>query len=83
VTITALEVPASGWKTTATARAVTYLRVSTKEQAQKGGRNEGYSIPAQRRKAQRPIRHVPFLPPPPEGRLRSNSRQWTVPSAGP
>lgn len=28
--------------------AVTYLRVSTKEQAEKGGTDEGYSIPAQR-----------------------------------
>ncbi len=28
--------------------AVSYLRVSTKEQAQKGGRDEGFSIPAQR-----------------------------------
>ena len=31
-----------------TARAVSYLRVSTKEQAEKGGMDEGYSIPAQR-----------------------------------
>ncbi|MDR1443042.1 MAG: recombinase family protein [Bifidobacteriaceae bacterium] len=30
------------------ALAVVYLRVSTKEQAQKGGSDEGYSIPAQR-----------------------------------
>lgn len=30
------------------APAVTYLRVSTKEQATKGGRDEGFSIPAQR-----------------------------------
>ncbi|KAB1658175.1 recombinase family protein [Pseudoclavibacter sp. CFCC 11306] len=29
-------------------RAVTYLRVSTKEQATRGGRDEGFSIPAQR-----------------------------------
>jgi len=29
-------------------RAVFYLRVSTKEQAEKGGEVEGYSIPAQR-----------------------------------
>ena len=28
--------------------AVSYLRVSTKEQAEKGGTDEGYSIPAQR-----------------------------------
>lgn len=38
------------------ATAVTYQRVSTKEQAAKGGRDEGFSIPAQReantRKAQ-------------------------------
>src|SRR5437763_9576594 len=32
----------------APARAVLYLRVSTKEQATKGGEAEGYSIPAQR-----------------------------------
>jgi site-specific DNA recombinase len=31
-----------------TLRAVLYLRVSTKEQAEKGGEAEGYSIPAQR-----------------------------------
>ena len=30
------------------ALAVSYLRVSTKEQAEKGGRDEGFSIPAQR-----------------------------------
>ena len=29
-------------------RAVSYLRVSTREQAQRGGREEGFSIPAQR-----------------------------------
>ena len=29
-------------------RAVTYLRVSTSEQANKGGQSEGFSIPAQR-----------------------------------
>jgi site-specific DNA recombinase len=28
--------------------AITYLRVSTKEQAERGGRDEGFSIPAQR-----------------------------------
>ncbi|MBD4579430.1 recombinase family protein, partial [Xanthomonas citri pv. citri] len=28
--------------------AVSYLRVSTKEQAERGGRAEGFSIPAQR-----------------------------------
>ena len=37
-------------------RAVSYLRVSTREQAERGGREEGFSIPAQRaankRKAQ-------------------------------
>jgi DNA invertase Pin-like site-specific DNA recombinase len=31
-----------------TTLAVSYLRVSTKEQAQRGGRDEGFSIPAQR-----------------------------------
>ena len=31
-----------------TALAVSYLRVSTKEQAEKGGTDEGFSIPAQR-----------------------------------
>ncbi len=30
------------------ALAVSYLRVSTKEQAEKGGKDEGFSIPAQR-----------------------------------
>ena len=39
-----------------TTLAVTYLRVSTKEQASKDGQDEGFSIPAQRqadlRKAQ-------------------------------
>ena len=29
-------------------RAVSYLRVSTREQARRGGRDEGFSIPAQR-----------------------------------
>ena len=31
-----------------TCLAVSYLRVSTKEQAERGGRDEGFSIPAQR-----------------------------------
>jgi DNA invertase Pin-like site-specific DNA recombinase len=31
-----------------TARAILYLRVSTKEQAERGGETEGFSIPAQR-----------------------------------
>ncbi len=35
------------------ALAVSYLRVSTKEQAEKGGTEEGYSIPAQREANQR------------------------------
>ena len=30
------------------AAAVSYLRVSTREQAEKGGTDEGFSIPAQR-----------------------------------
>jgi len=33
--------------------AITYLRVSTKEQAQRGGESEGFSIPAQREACQR------------------------------
>jgi len=33
--------------------AVSYLRVSTKEQAEKGGTDEGYSIPAQREATRR------------------------------
>jgi len=33
--------------------AVLYLRVSTKEQAQRGGEAEGFSIPAQRAACQR------------------------------
>jgi site-specific DNA recombinase len=39
--------------TSPAARAVLYLRVSTKEQAQRGGEAEGYSIPAQRQACQR------------------------------
>jgi site-specific DNA recombinase len=35
------------------ARAVVYLRVSTKEQAERGGNAEGFSIPAQREACQR------------------------------
>ena len=35
------------------AQAVIYLRVSTKEQAEKGGEAEGYSIPAQREACKR------------------------------
>ena len=37
------------------ATALTYLRVSTKEQAQRGGEAEGYSIPAQREACKRKI----------------------------
>ncbi len=33
--------------------AVSYLRVSTKEQAERGGRDEGFSIPAQREATRR------------------------------
>jgi site-specific DNA recombinase len=39
--------PSSGTAATA----VVYLRVSTKEQAQRGGEVEGFSIPAQREPA--------------------------------
>ncbi|HEY2937719.1 MAG TPA: recombinase family protein [Gaiellaceae bacterium] len=35
------------------ARAVLYLRVSTKEQAERGGESEGFSIPAQREACKR------------------------------
>ena len=48
----------SSWSETAengTARAVIYLRVSTKEQAEKGGEAEGYSLPAQREVCKRKI----------------------------
>ena len=34
--------------TTTTKRAVIYLRVSTRDQAKRGGETEGFSIPAQR-----------------------------------
>ena len=35
------------------AAAVSYLRVSTREQAEKGGTDEGFSIPAQREATRR------------------------------
>lgn len=41
------------------ARALIYLRVSTKEQASKGGEAEGYSIPAQRDACMRRIAQLP------------------------
>lgn len=44
--------PATRWNA-ANAFAVSYLRVSTKEQAEKGGQAEGFSIPAQREANQR------------------------------
>jgi len=34
--------------TTPSKTAITYLRVSTADQANRGGREEGFSIPAQR-----------------------------------
>lgn len=40
--------PASADTAPDTQRAVAYIRVSTKEQAERGGRDEGFSIPAQR-----------------------------------
>lgn len=40
------------------ARAVLYLRVSTKEQAERGGKVEGFSIPAQRQACERQARHL-------------------------
>ena len=41
-----------------TTLAVSYLRVSTKEQASKGGRDEGFSIPAQREASLRKARDL-------------------------
>lgn len=41
-----------------TALAVSYLRVSTKEQAERGGRQEGFSIPAQRQANLRKAREL-------------------------
>ncbi|MDN6467072.1 MAG: recombinase family protein [Bifidobacterium crudilactis] len=38
--------------------AVSYLRVSTKEQAERGGRDEGFSIPAQRQTNLRKAREL-------------------------
>lgn len=43
-----LMAPAPETETLPLLTAVTYQRVSTKEQASKGGRDEGFSIPAQR-----------------------------------
>lgn len=43
----------SNAETARLARAVVYLRVSTKEQAERGGNAEGFSIPAQREACQR------------------------------
>jgi len=40
------------------ALAVSYLRVSTKEQAERGGRDEGFSLPAQREANQRKVESV-------------------------
>src|SRR5690625_6208073 len=41
-----------------TTLAVSYLRVSTKEQASKGGQDEGFSIPAQRQANRRKAHEV-------------------------
>ena len=54
------------------APAVIYLRVSSKEQAEKGGEAEGFSIPAQR-EACKPKGHEPWR----GGRSRSS---WSVAS---
>jgi site-specific DNA recombinase len=43
-----LKQPVKTDETACNARAVIYLRVSTKEQAERGGETEGFSIPAQR-----------------------------------
>lgn len=48
-----LLLPAPETETPSALTAVTYQRVSTKEQASKGGRDEGFSIPAQREANQR------------------------------
>ena len=42
-------------------RAVSYIRVSTREQAQRGGSEEGFSLPAQRggQQAQGPVDGCP------------------------
>ena len=40
------------------AAAVSYLRVSTREQAEKGGTDEGFSIPAQREATRRPAEQL-------------------------
>lgn len=45
--------------------AVTYQRVSTKEQAAKGGRDEGFSIPAQREANARKAESLGAHGPPP------------------
>jgi site-specific DNA recombinase len=47
-------IPSRGFSTAGNhSRAVLYLRVSTKDQAKKGGEEEGFSIPAQREAGQR------------------------------
>ena len=48
-----LLLPAPETETPSALTAVSYQRVSTKEQASKGGRDEGFSIPAQREANQR------------------------------
>ncbi len=52
--------PQPGWDRLGetTTLAVSYLRVSTKEQAERGGRDEGFSIPAQREANLRKAREV-------------------------
>lgn len=50
-----LDDPSSSDETARLARAVIYLRVSTKEQAERGGNAEGFSIPAQREACLRKI----------------------------
>ena len=42
-------------------RAVSYVRVSTREQAQRGGSEEGFSLPAQREANKRKVGCVVFL----------------------
>ena len=58
-----------------TTLAVSYLRVSTKEQASKGGRDEGFSIPAQREANLRKAREL-LLP------LREEARRHNAVTRG-
>lgn len=62
------------------ATAVTYLRVSTTEQARRGGRAEGYSLPDQRKAVERKAQHLgaavieEFIEPGESGKSLKNRR---------